>query len=131
VGDVEHRYALAVAQAGHHVEHAGADRDVEHRDRLVGQDQLRPDRQRLGEPDPLALAAAHLVGEPGEHPRAEPDGLAHALGLAAALVAAQIWAVQCEVAHDPVGDPEHRVKCAERVLQNDRDLAPVPEHVLA
>ena len=50
---------------------------------------------------------------------------------ALAFGATQLRSVQGEVAHHPVRDPEHRVERAERVLEDDRDLAPVPEQVLA
>ena len=75
VRDVEDRDALLVAQLRHQVEQADPDRHVEHGDRLVGQDQLRPRRQRLGEADPLPLAAAQLVREALQHLGAEPDHL--------------------------------------------------------
>jgi hypothetical protein len=75
VGDVEDGYALLVAQLGHQVQQADPDRHVQHRDRLVGQDQLRPHGQRLGEADPLPLAAAELVGEPLQHVGVQPDDL--------------------------------------------------------
>ena len=56
VGDPE--LALEVPQE---VEDLGLDRDVERRDRLVADDQLRLERDRPGDPDPLALAAGELV----------------------------------------------------------------------
>ena len=56
VGDPE--LALEVPEQ---VEDLGLDRDVERRDRLVADDQLRPQRDRPGDPDPLALAAGELV----------------------------------------------------------------------
>jgi len=40
-------------------------RDVECRDRLVADDQLRVDRERARDTDPLALAARELVRESG------------------------------------------------------------------
>ena len=63
VGDVEDRDVLLVAQLRHQVKQADPDRGVEHGDRLVGEDQPRPGRQRLGEADPLPLPAAQLVRE--------------------------------------------------------------------
>ena len=74
VGDVEQRDALVVAQVLHHVEQADADRDVEHGDRLVGQDQRRPRGQRLGEAESLALAAGELVGVARDHLRRRGSG---------------------------------------------------------
>ena len=49
---------LSVAQA---VEDRGAQRGVDHRDRLVGDDQPRPEQQRARHHDALPLAAAELV----------------------------------------------------------------------
>src|SRR5258707_10230709 len=44
VGDVEDRYALLVAHLRHQVEQADPDGNVQHGDRLIGQDQLGPHR---------------------------------------------------------------------------------------
>src|SRR4029453_2187326 len=49
--------------------------DVERRDGLVGDDEVRIDRQRPGDPDPLALPAGELVGGAGAGVGREPDGL--------------------------------------------------------
>ena len=57
MGDVEDREVLLVAKVGEQVEHAQADRDVEHRHRLVGDQHARPDRQRASDGDALPLAA--------------------------------------------------------------------------
>ena len=46
------------------IEDLGLDRDVERRDRLVADDQLRADGERAGDADPLPLAARELVREP-------------------------------------------------------------------
>src|SRR5437667_273220 len=80
-------------------------------------------RQSLGEPDPLALAAAHLVGESAEHLGAQAHDFAHALGLSGALGSTEVRPVQGEVAHDPMRDAEYRVKRAEGILEDDRHLA--------
>ena len=61
VGDVEEGDAAFVLQAAHQVEDRQADRHVEHRGRLVGDDQLGADRERPGKVDALALAARELV----------------------------------------------------------------------
>ena len=44
------------------VEHLRLDRDVERRDRLVGDDQLGAEGERAGDADPLTLAAAQGRG---------------------------------------------------------------------
>ncbi len=57
------RYGEAelVLQVLEQVEDLRLDRDVERRDRLVADDQLRLERERAGDADPLALAARELV----------------------------------------------------------------------
>jgi hypothetical protein len=130
VGDVEDGHAFGVAQLGHQVEQADPDRHVEHRDRLVGQDQLRPHGQRLGEADPLPLAAAQLVREPLQHVGVQPDHLEDPGRLVQALRRGQRRAVQFQAAQHAVLDPEHRVHRAERVLEHHRHQAAVAEPVL-
>ena len=61
VGDEDHRQAELALQLAQQVEDLGLDRDVEGGDRLVGDDQLRLQRERAGDADPLALAAGELV----------------------------------------------------------------------
>ena len=56
VGEVE-----LVLEVLEQVDDLGLDRDVERGDRLVGDDQLRPQRERPGDADPLPLAARELV----------------------------------------------------------------------
>ena len=56
VGQLVHPLQLA-----HQVEDLRLDRDVECRDGLVGDDQLRVQRERPGQPDALALPARELV----------------------------------------------------------------------
>ena len=56
VGEVE-----LVLQVLEQVDDLGLDRHVERRDRLVGDDQLRAQRERPGDADALALAAGELV----------------------------------------------------------------------
>ena len=80
VGELQ--LALQVAQE---VQHLGLDRDVERGDRLVGDDQLRPQRQRPGDPDPLPLAAGEFVREAVVVLRGEADGLEELLDALLAL----------------------------------------------
>ena len=51
------------------------DRHVERRDRLVGDDELRAQRERAGDPDPLALAAGELVRVAARVLGRQPDEL--------------------------------------------------------
>ena len=62
VGDEQAGEADLPLQLLEQVEHAGLDRHVERRRRLVGDEQPRTERQRPGDADPLALAAGELVG---------------------------------------------------------------------
>ncbi len=57
VGDEEVGQAALLAQVEHQREQLGADGDVEHRDWLVGDHERRPQHQRPGDDDALALAA--------------------------------------------------------------------------
>jgi hypothetical protein len=61
VGDEQVRQPEAPLQVLQQVDHLRLDRDVERRDRLVADDQLRIDRQRARDADALALAARELV----------------------------------------------------------------------
>src|ERR1019366_3329659 len=61
VGDEDHRQAELALQLAQQVEDLRLDRDVERGDRLVGDDQLRLQRQRARDPDPLTLTAGELV----------------------------------------------------------------------
>ena len=63
VGDEEIRQLELVLELLEQVDHLRLDRDVERRHRLVGDDQLRPQRERARDADPLALAAGELVRE--------------------------------------------------------------------
>ena len=68
----------------HQVQDPDPDRDVEHADRLVGEDDLRLDGERAGDRDALPLAARELVRVLGGDVlrRDEPDRaqqLVHAL----------------------------------------------------
>jgi hypothetical protein len=62
-------------ESHHQVEHLCLYGDVERRDRLVRDDELRLDRERAGDADPLPLTAAELVGPPAGELGREPDAL--------------------------------------------------------
>ena len=59
--DVQDRELELGAQLVEQVEHPEADRDVQHRDGLVGQQHPRPRGERACDRDTLALAAGQLV----------------------------------------------------------------------
>ena len=65
----EHREAEPLTQLGEQVEHGGLHRDVECRDRLVGDQDLGLERERAGDRDALALAARELAREGVERAR--------------------------------------------------------------
>ena len=75
VRDVEEREVALLLEIDHQVEDPDADRHVEHRDRLVGDDHGRLDGERPRDRDALALAAGELVRIPRGDPlrRDEPD----------------------------------------------------------
>ena len=77
VGDEDVGEVELLLQLDEQVQHLRLDRDVERRDRLVGDDELRLQHERAREPDPLPLAAAELVrvavGRLGRH----ADALEH------------------------------------------------------
>ena len=61
---------VLVLQVHQQVDDLRLDRDVERRDRLIADDQLRVERQRPGDADALALAARELVRERVHQPLA-------------------------------------------------------------
>ena len=65
VRDEDVREVELVLQVVEQVDHLRLDRDVERRDRLVGDDQLRVQRERARDADALSLAARELVRDSG------------------------------------------------------------------
>jgi hypothetical protein len=102
VGDEEVRQVELVLQLDEEVEHLRLDRDVEGGDGLVGDDELGPQHERAGKPDPLALAAAELMRVAPGRLGAEADALEHVDdGLVAPLALETVdpQAFSHEVAH--------------------------------
>ena len=133
VRDVEERDAFAIAQLTHEVEDPDPDRDVEHGHRLVCDDELGSERERLREADALPLASAQLVREPchdvpGRH---ESDRVEDALHLSLSLPVAEVGPVELKSAVDPVSDPVRGVDRGVRILEDQRDVAAVGEPLLA
>ena len=74
VGDEQQRQRARVAQVHQHLQDLRADRDVEHRDRLVADQRVGVEHERRGDRHALALAAGQLVREAvGEAPRRQAD----------------------------------------------------------
>ena len=81
VGDEQHGEIEAFADIVQEFEHLGLDRDVECRDRFVGDQHLRFHGKRAGNADALALAAGELVRKPLQRFGCEADH-AHQFGCA-------------------------------------------------
>jgi hypothetical protein len=73
VRDEEQRQIEAPAQVGEQPEHGDLHGDVERRNRLVGNEQIRLERKRPRDRDALALSAGKLVRLGAEGFRSEPD----------------------------------------------------------
>ena len=128
VGDEDVGEAELVLQVGEQVDDLRPDRDVEGGDRLVGDDQLRPQRQRPGDPDPLPLAAGELVREAVVVLGGEADPLEQLLHFAAQLGAAG-FALQPQRLADDLADPLARVERGVGVLEDHLHLAPQRPHL--
>lgn len=75
VRDEDQRQAEAITEIRHQLEHRRLHRDVERRDRLVGDEHRRLERQGAGDPDTLALATRELPGVGVEEARWQPNGV--------------------------------------------------------
>ena len=129
---------------------AGPDRDVEHRGRLVGDDEAGAEHQGPGQGHPLALASGQLVGvaageligrsqarlgEGVEHP-AVPVGLVDAVDdqrLAHQVRHPQAWAERLvgvleDQVHVAAGDPQLALPRPSQISTVEEHLAPVGPH---
>src|SRR5580704_10987311 len=77
-----HRYGVRDEQVGqaevalqlrHQVDDLSANANIERRDRLVGDDKLRPQSESAGNADSLPLSAAEFVGKAARGGSVEPD----------------------------------------------------------
>ena len=129
--DVQERDALSPAEGGHQVQHADADRDVEHGYRLVGQDQLGPACERLRESDPLPLPPAQLVGIFAKKVARghKADRFEQALRLVLTAPPAEVRPVQLQGPHDAVRDLIDGAQRPVGVLENHRHPAAVLQHL--
>ena len=107
------------------VEDLAADRDVERRGRLVGDDDLRVEREGAGDADALALAAGEGV-RIALHRRADRGRRARAARRRASSSAApRAVRVTYERIADDLLHRHPRVERGERVLEDQADLAVV------
>ena len=97
-------------------------RDVERRDRLVGDDERRIQRERAGQADALALSAAELVRIPRELRPVEPDQLEQLRDARTSLRLAPD-AVDDQRLFDDVADPHPRIERRVRILKDDLHVA--------
>src|SRR4051812_40822283 len=104
------------------VDHLRLDRDVECGDGLVGDDQLRPKRERTRDADALALAARELVREAVVVLGREAHGLEQLLDLLLAFLAVA-EAVDLERVADDRADALPWVQAPVRVLEDHLHLA--------
>ena len=124
MGDEDIGQRQALLQIGQEIDDLGLDRDVEGRDRLVGDDQLRLQRQGAGDADALALAAGELMGEAVQMigmQAHQPHQLLEApvdLGPAEA-------AMDAHGLGDQIADPPARVEGGIGILEHHLHLAPV------
>ena len=95
--------------------------DVERGDRLVGDDQLGPQRKCAGDADALALAAGELVREPVVVLGLQADAVEQVLHAALQLRAAG-QPVQLERVADDLAHPLARIERGERVLEDHLHL---------
>ena len=89
VGDEDQRQAEVALEVAQQVEDLRLDRHVERGDRLVGDDQLRLERERARDADALALAAGELVRVAVVVLGVEPDRVHQLLDRALALALAR------------------------------------------
>ena len=112
------------------VEHLALHRDVERRDRLVGDDERRVERERPRDADPLALAAGELVGVAVLHRLAQADDVEQFLHALRAL-GGRADPVHVERLADGLGDGAARAERRVGILEDDLHLAAPREQLLA
>ena len=124
VGDEEVGEAELALQVLEEVDDLGLDRDVQGRHRLVADDQRRPEGQRAGNPDALALAAREFRGEAVVVLRVEPDHLHQLLDLPLAPGAVG-HVVDGQGVADDGAHPAPGVEGSVGILEDHLHLAPV------
>ena len=130
VRDEQHRQAEALAQVGQQVDHLRLDRHVERRHRLVGDDELRLDRERARDADALALAAGELVRKAPRVLGREADERQQ-LGDPRLARAARVQAVRRQRLVQRVADAPARIQARVRVLEDDLQAAAIGAHARA
>ncbi len=126
MGDEQVRQPPFPAEREHQSEQLRTDRDVEHRHRFVGDDQLWPHHERASDDDALALPTGQLVREPRRVVLGRPkprrvERSEHAL----ASLGGRAEAIDLEWLGDEVIDRLFRIERLVRVLEDDLDAAAV------
>src|SRR5215207_2305437 len=106
------------------VDHLRLDRDVERRDRLVADDQLRRHRERAGDADALALAARELVRVAAHVVGVEPDRFEKVDDAGLILGRRVRESVDRQRLVDDGADGHARVERGVGVLEDDLHVAP-------
>ena len=88
MGDEDQRQTQLALQAAQQVQHLRLNRDIQRRDRLVGDQQLGLERDRARDADPLALSAGELMRIAVVVLRVQPDAVHQLLHPALALALA-------------------------------------------
>ena len=109
------------------VEHVQPDRNIEHRDRLIRQQDLWPRRQRAGNRHALALATAQLVWILLDEllGRAEADRIEQRQNLFALLPAIARMSMQAQRAAKNIVHVMVAIERRERVLEDHLDMAAI------
>ena len=131
VRDEQIREVELLLQLLEQVDDLRLDRDVERGDGLVGDDEVRVDRDRAGEADALALSAGELVRVTARRVGGQADDLEQVADLRARLAPAR-EAVGPQRLADDAADAVARVERRERILEDHlHPPAQRPQLVLA
>ena len=111
-----------VLQIEQEIEDLRLHRDVQRRDRLVGDHQARVQRQRAGDADALSLAAAEGVREAAHVLGPQPDA-AQEIRHALFTLVATLHAVDQQRLADDIEQRHARIERGERVLEDHLHLS--------
>jgi len=114
----------------HQIQDLSLYRNVQGRDRFVGDDQLRFDRQGPGDADSLALAATELMGIAVHVLRSQADPIQKRQGLCACLGPAVVGAVQPHGLGDDIENLQSWIERGIGVLKDHLDRFAHRDHLL-
>src|SRR6185295_12722183 len=130
VADEHQREAELLLQILEQVQNLRLDRHVERRDRFVADHHVGPEREGTRDADALALAAREGVRVAAELPAVEADHL-HQLADHLAAIGVVADAVDDQRLDQDVVDGHARIERAERVLEDELELAAEAVQLLA